>query len=72
MTKRTLQKIIGCLALAAGGVFALAPVSTFTELEFFVGSIVALLICFLLWSLLDRFMKKSPERVEAKNLGGDE
>lgn len=52
MAKRIIRSAIKVVAAIAALVFAIAPTHEFNQLLFFVGSMVVLLICLLLWLLL--------------------
>jgi hypothetical protein len=52
MAKRIVRSAIKVVAAIAALVFVIAPTHEFNQLLFFIGSMVVLLICLLLWLLL--------------------
>jgi Mn2+/Fe2+ NRAMP family transporter len=52
MAKRIVRSAIKIVAAIAALVFVIVPTHEFNQLLFFVGSMVVLLVCLLLWLLL--------------------
>ena len=52
MAKRTIRNTIKVVSTSAGLVFLFVLPNGFNQLLLFIGSIVVLLVCFVLWTLL--------------------